>query len=209
MAFYDTSVLLDFFDPDSISERTLDAEEVIFRFGDPVSRIYFVVQGEVQAVNYLENGQLVVFYRARAGQALGEESMHLENHHYTGIVGLPDTVVRSVSKDSLKEVLLHQPKALSILNSCLAYRYADALMYRELLSERSATKRLITWLQWQIRPEKDGSSIKSLYLEGRMGSLGADLGLTKESIYRALKSLEDSGEITRKDGKIYLTLMPK
>lgn len=202
MAFYDTDLLLKYIDTLDITERTFDTDEVIFRLGSPVTKVYFVVTGEVRAEKYLENGNALVFFRARDGQALSEENLYLDNHIYSGVAAVPGTVVRSVSKDKLLEALLRNPRAFQGFISCLVNRYSNSLMHRELLSIRSAEERLLTWLRWL---SSDNKNNKTIHLEGRMGTLGADLGLTRESVYRAFKSLEKSGHIKRDEGVITLT----
>ena len=199
MAFYSNQELAKYFETNEIREQSLDAEEVIFRLGDPVKRIHFVVKGEVRAETYLENGQPIVFFRAKEGQAIAEENLFLPNYLYSAIVSVPDTVIASVSRDQLLSTLHSRPAALDGFVTCLAQRYSDALMTRELVSIRSAEERLLMWLHWQLSRNTPSRTVD---LTGRMGALGADLGLTREAVYRAFKSLEDAGTISRADGVI-------
>jgi CRP-like cAMP-binding protein len=197
MAFYTTEEILDYFKSGSIREHRLDSEEILFRLGEAVQRIYFIKKGEVRAETYLENGKAIVFFRAQEGHALGEENLFLPNYVYSAIVSSPGTVVVSVPRNELLEILYSQKIALDGFISCLAQRYSDALMAREIIAIRSAEERLMTWLQWKANFE--GGS-KTINLTGKMGALGSDLDLSKEAVYRAFKDLEDSGSISRTDG---------
>lgn len=53
------------------------------------------------------------------------------------------------------------------------------------------------WFEWQVNMGK-----WEFHLEGRMGGLGADLGLTRESVYRSLARLEKRKVIERDKGVI-------
>ena len=74
-------------------------------------------------------------------------------------------------------------------------------MYRELIAIKSAEERLMMWLQWQVSQQ---TGRNTLDFEGRMGSISSDLGLSREAVYRAFKSLEDKGKLTRDHGLVTL-----
>ena len=57
MAFYTTEEILDYFKSGSIREHRLDSEEILFRLGEAVQRIYFIKKGEVRAETYLVSGR--------------------------------------------------------------------------------------------------------------------------------------------------------
>jgi len=198
MAVYDLEFIGQWFSKDQIMERKLQAEEVLFRQNEPANSFFFVVSGEIRTENYLENGQSVVFFRARMGAVLAEENLHFSQYLYSGVATMP-TVVRHVSKVSFLDKLHNERGFSQAISSCLAQRYSEAMMLRELLSVKSAKDRLMMWLQWQ-----DCHGTKEVDLDRRMGSIAPDLGLTQESVYRAFKRLEQSGKIRRHSGRIEL-----
>lgn len=199
MALYEIELLLEHFEAHEVRKQSLKAEEILFRFGEPIDRIFFILDGEVRAETYDQEGQPIVFFRASKGQALSEESLYLSHYLYSAIGSSPETTLVSVPKNRLHASLSSNPKAFDHFVSCLAQRYSDALISRELIGIRSADIRLLTWLNWKINRS---TSPNTLDLSGRMGALSGDLGLSREAVYRAFKSLEDSGSITRNKGVI-------
>lgn len=202
MAIYDIQNLRDYFEKDELVDRKLAAEEVLFHQGASTRSIHFVVHGEIRVETYLEDGRSIVFYRVQDGGALGEESLHFPEYLYTGVASV-ETTIRSISKTDFLERMQTNAKFSHALSSCLAQRYAHALMLRELISIKAAEDRLLTWLHWQSTQGED-----SLDFKGRMGTLGPELGLSKESIYRAFARLKESGEIVIEDGRVALLKSP-
>lgn len=189
------SLLAAFTDADVISRR-YEAGEVIFREGAPTSRIYFVIEGEARALRYLSNGQELVFFRARNGAALAEVGLFMKEHPFTAVASV-DSVIASVQRERLREVLRSHPGLADRFFFCVAWRYTEAMMLRELTAVRSSDERLLMWLRWQASLEGN-----ILDFEGRMGSIGSEIGLTRESVYRSLARLEKKGFIKRGRGMV-------
>ena len=198
MAIYDSGILESHFLPEEISQRNFSAGETVFHQGAVAQMIYFVVSGEVRVETYLEDGRSIVFYRARAGAALCEENPLLPQSLYTGLASV-DSVLRGVSRTTMIVKMRQSWEFAQALNQCLAQRYASALMARELIAVKSAEDRLLMWLHWQST-----WGATPVDLEGRMGSIGPDLSLSRESIYRAFARLEQEGKIRREGGHIIL-----
>lgn len=168
----------------------------MFQEGAPVSHVYFVLEGEVRVLRYLLNGQELVFFRARSGAALSEAGVFVNKHPYTAVATV-DSHLALIQKTRLLKLLYSNPSFTEQFFFCMTWRYTEALMLRELLSIRSADERLLMWFQWQANMGND-----VLDLEGRMGGLGAELGLTRESVYRSLASLEKRKFIERQHGVV-------
>ncbi len=195
MPVYEYDKVLDKLDA---REVTYQKDDVLFQKDSLVKKVYFVTSGEVRTESYLENGSSVVYFRVRKGEILSEESLFLSKHLYTAIATQDRTAVRVISKPLLKEKIENDSSVRGCLMSCLAGRYEDSLMNRELLSIRSAEERLYVWLNWYAQK---GLSLGKL--TGRIGSIAPDLGLTPESVYRALTKLEEANRIVRIDGEIH------
>lgn len=198
MAIYELNSILRFFRADQISERTLEPEEVLFHQADEAQSIFFVLRGEIRAETYLADGKTIVFFRAKEGSALTEEMLFLDRYLYTAVASVSSTV-RMIPKVEFLDKFRREPKFSEALLCCLAERYSEALMARELIGIKFAEDRLLIWLGW--RAGIDGRTID---LTGTMGSISAELGLTRESIYRSFAKLEEQGKLTRDRGKITL-----
>lgn len=198
MSAYNLRTLLSSFPKAEVLSRKVKAGATVFQEGSPTSRIYFVIEGEIRALRYLSSGQELVFFRARTGAALGEAGAFLEEHPFTAIATV-DSVLVSMQKERLLEAFRSQPQLADQFFSCMALRYTEALMMRELSTVRSADERLMMWFQWQASLGDD-----VMDFEGRMGGIGAELGLTRESIYRSLARLEKQGLIKRERGSVHV-----
>lgn len=196
MSSYNVNSLLAQFDRNDLIRKEFKAGETVFRDGEPVAHLYFVTEGGVRAERNLANGQPLVFFRAMGGSVLSEATLFLEKHPYTCVATVDSRLVL-VRKERLIEYARRDWKFMQQLFSCITTRYTDALLFRELSGIRSADERLQMWFEWQVSMGE-----REFHLEGRMGSLGEDLGLTRESVYRSLARLEKRKFITRQNGVI-------
>lgn len=196
MFTYNLDKLLAPFAERDLVHKQFNAEDVVFRDGESVSHIYFVADGEIRVERYLSTGQPLVLFRATNNSSLSEVELFVEKHSYTAIATVTSRLVL-VKKKSLLDHIRRDQSFLERLFFCMAWRYNEALMLRELSSVRSAEERLLMWFEWQANMSK-----WEFHLEGRMGGLGADLGLTRESVYRALARLEKRKFIARDKGFI-------
>ena len=194
MSTYNINNLFALFGKSDLVSRDFKAGDFVFRDNTEVSHIYFVRSGEIRVQRNLSNGQELVFFRVKEGSAVDEMALFLTKHPYTAVASVDSTLLLA-QKPRMLELLRSKPTFMEQFFGCLASRYTESLMLRELASLRSADDRILMWLEWRaIMGERE------LDLAGRMGGLGAELGLTRESVYRSLARLEKRRLIKRKDG---------
>ncbi len=196
MSVYNINTLLTRLNKTDIVEKHFSAGDVVFREGREASHLYFVLQGEVRVERYSQNGQPLVFFRAMGGSALHEAGLFVDKHPYTAIA-ITDSKLVLVQKKRLLELMQRDWTFAKQFFHCMVWRYTEALMLREFSSIRSADERLRMWFEWQVSMGQ-----REFDLEGRMGGLGADLGLTRESVYRSLARLEKGKFLKREHGRI-------
>lgn len=184
-----------------LQPRRLDQGQNLFEQGNPVNAIYFVEEGEIIAECFLANGETLTLFRAVANQTVGEEALFFPKRLYSATAVQP-TRLLFAKKSLVLERLEASPEFRANVTHCLAERYLDCLMHREFLRIKNADQRILCWLNW-MQDKIPGD----LDLSGRMGTIGAELGLTREWVYRALAKLERKGTIKRSDGLI--SLAPK
>lgn len=102
----------------------------------------------------------IVFYRVQSGGALSEENLFLPAHLNAG-VSSDKTVIRSITKINFLERLRSNPKFSQSLTSCLAERYAHALMLRELIGIKTAEDRLKKELESSSLSDRDREKKRS------------------------------------------------
>ena len=160
--------------------------------------VYFEDSGKVKAETYPEVGKALVLYYAVGGMAVAEEHIFLEHYGYSAIVE-EDADIRYLKKSDFQKRLNKNPEYADMFMKCLCSRYYDLRVLCNLLTIRRADDRIHGYLKW--RALRDGPVID---LQGRLGLQGEMLGLTKESVYRAIARLEKSGIISRENGKMTL-----
>lgn len=196
MATYNLATLLGQFNKDDLIQKRVESEDVVFHEGAKTTHVYFVIAGEVRLERYLTNGRNLVFFRAMGGAALSEVGLFLDRHPYTAVATVESQLVM-VRKELMVELIRRDWKVMERFFFCMASRYMEALISRELSGIRSADERLRMWFEWQVSMGE-----REFHLEGRMGTLGEDLGLARESVYRSLARLEKLKFIERDNGII-------
>jgi len=64
----------------ALAVRAVKKGDVLFRNGDPVGAIYFVMSGEMKAARYLPDGAEVVMMRAGPGEFFAESALAAERY---------------------------------------------------------------------------------------------------------------------------------
>ena len=81
----------------------------------------------------------------------------------------------------------------------LAHQLQALRARMELRNVRSARERVLQYLRLRI-----GSDDRSISVDGQLQDIAAEIGMTREVLYRALARLEAEGSIIRTDTTIVL-----
>jgi CRP-like cAMP-binding protein len=71
----------------------------------------------------------------------------------------------------------------------------------ELRNIRSARERIMQYLRLRAGPDDRGRSVR---IEGQLQDIAAEIGMTREALYRTLAALEADGSIARTETAIVL-----
>jgi CRP/FNR family transcriptional regulator len=181
----------------SISVKELAVGEVLFAQSEPVEAVYILESGQVQLVNYTEDGQRIHHYSVRAGESFAEVALFSNHYLCTAIATAPSRVLL-LPKQPYLEVLQSYPDLAVAFMAQLAQRLHESKILLELRSIRSAPKRVLHYLQ--LNMQADGT----VDLGRPMKEVADDLGLTPEALSRALKQLQKQQVIKRNKWKITL-----
>ena len=178
--------------------RTLQAGEFLFRQGDAAMFVFAIERGQLRLERRTFDGRLVPLHLARAGETFAEAALFADRYHCDA-VALTDAVVKALPKAALLVELEHSRGHAPILVHAMA-RQLHALRQRlELRNVRSARERVL--LALELRATDDS---RTVVLEGPLQDFAADLGLTREALYRTLARLHASGQIVRDGSQITL-----
>jgi CRP/FNR family transcriptional regulator, dissimilatory nitrate respiration regulator len=164
--------------------RTLAAGEFLFKQGDSASAIYKIESGRLRLIRRTLDDHLIVLHTARAGELFAEAALFSEVYHCDAVSAAPSRI-RVFPKAALIAALRSDPALSEAFMARLARQVQDLRARIELRNIRSARKRVLQYLQ--LRAGADGRTIA---IEGQLQDIAAEVGLTREALYRALAGLE-------------------
>jgi CRP-like cAMP-binding protein len=193
--------------PDSVkrhvSLRELSPGERLFQQGDAASAIFEIVSGRVRLLRRTIDDHLVALFTARPGDLLAEAALFSDSYHCDGVAAIASSV-RVYPKRPLLAALRKHPALFEAFAARLA-RQLQALRARmELRNIRSARERLLQYLR--LSAEGGGRTVP---IDGHLQDLAADLGLSREALYRTLAALEADGVIERVASGLLLKKAPR
>jgi CRP-like cAMP-binding protein len=185
-------------DPRTLERRALARNEMLFRQGDTITSIYFLEAGRLRLDRRTFDGRTLVLGTTSAGRFFVEAALFAEIFHCDAVATEPSQV-RIYPKSVVLEALHTNPSnALSFLK-LLAHEVIEVRQRMEIMKVRSATDRVLLYLDLNADP--DGHTVD---LKGELQELAGELGLTREAFYRTLASLERAGAIKREGARILL-----
>lgn len=155
--------------------RKLEEGACLFRRGDPVTRLFFVVRGAVDLMRTHDSGQVLRLHRSGAETVLAEASIFSEAYHCDAVAPVAAELI-SVSIAEWKRRLRDDGELAALWTRYLSRQVQDARVRCEMLSLRKVSDRLDLWLassglaknengSWAIVAEEIGVSPEALYRE--------------------------------------------
>jgi CRP-like cAMP-binding protein len=166
----------------------------LFRRGDVVYWLHVVRAGRVHLSRLLETGTEIALAHLTPGEIVAEASIYAPRYHCDAVAELDCRLDRFAIAE-VRAVLEREPKAASAYGAYLARRVMDLRAISEIRSIRRADERLLAWIRLRAVGENFESS-------GNWTSVAREIGLTSESIYRALAKLEHSRRIARRGSRV-------
>jgi CRP-like cAMP-binding protein len=157
------------------ARRTLAPGETLFRTGDRPSRVYRVSQGLIALRRVTADGTELQLQTATAGDILAEASVYSDRYHCDA-VALSQSEILEANKTDFRHTLATAPELAEAWSARLAHAVQDARMRAELRTLRTVRERLDGWL----------SANASLPPKGRWQDLAAELGVSREALYREI-----------------------
>jgi len=152
---------------------SLDRGETLFFAGDRVRLIYLVAAGRVDLVRHTDAGARMVLQRVTPGQVLAEASAYSKTYHCDGFAE-EVSEVRGIPVADFRARLDGDAAASGAWAAYLANDLQKARMHAEIRTLRTVGERLDAWM----------GTGQSLPPRGRWQDLAAELGVSRESLYR-------------------------
>ena len=171
--------------------------DYLFRQGDPVRFIVFVVEGELKASRYLQDGSECVMVRGRRGEMFAESSLADSQYRCDGVaVSAANLVLLPV--DALRAALGGEGSLAYDLCVALARQGRKQCSRQERLRLKRARDRVLHFLACE------GGAAGVVRWPAHLSELAAELGLERETLYRTLAGLETQGLLLRTDSELRL-----
>ena len=171
--------------------RVLAAGELLFRQGDRAAAIYRVESGRLRLTRRTVDDHLVILHTARRGEFFAEASLFADSYHCDAAAAAPSSV-RVYPKEVVMGSLRTDPALAEAFMAGLARQLQELRARMELRNIRSARDRVLQYLR--LRAGADGRDIA---IEGQLQDIAAEIGITREALYRTLAGLEAEGHLAR------------
>ncbi len=179
-------------------DKEVSRGDLLFRTGQPVTRLYLLASGEIHLVRPLSHGSILTIHRTLPGCLVAEASLYAANYHCDALA-LRDSQLFGYDRQRVLQQLRSHPDFAERLSAHLAGEVLALRTKLELAHIQSADERLLTWIQLQLAPQS-----ATLIIDRPLKSIASELGLAHETLYRSLKHLEDRQRIRRESGKIII-----
>lgn len=177
-----------------VTERSLAAGDRLFRRGDPVLSMFYVLDGEIRLARYAPGGGEAVLQRARQG-FVAEASLDQTAYHCDAVASV-DARVSAIPVEAMRAALA-DPGVRRIWLRHLNRELRRARASCERLMLRSAADRITHYIETE---GEDGA----IALTRSKKEWAAELGLTHEALYRALSRMAAAGRIETAGPRIAL-----
>lgn len=175
----------------------LPTGQYLFRCGEPVERLHWILRGELLAVRQTPSGQEAVITRGRAGEFFAEASLFTPNYTCEAVARKP-CVLLCIPAHDLKSALASNSEfsGLFLRSTVMALRRQCSRIER--LRIHGAADRIEHFLSCETA--SDGWSQLGMPLS----EWAIDLGLEPATLYRTLRTLEDKGRLVRNGHRMRL-----
>lgn len=192
----DRASLPDFF-PEALVDQarvlTLERGEVLFKMGQPVHNVIFVLKGQVKAVRTDPEGTECVMLRAGMGEFFAESSLITMSYACDGIAMKPSRLAL-MPVDAVQTAMSSEGAFAGAMFGLIAAQARKQCSRQERLRLKKARDRVIHYLACETPP---GGQVE---LKVPMKEWACELGLEPETLYRTLADLQSEGRVSR-DGK--------
>lgn len=186
--------LFDQLPADAVIERRIAGGGVVFRQGSKTGGLWFVHQGRVDLQRVTDAGHPVLIHRAGPNEMFAEASLFSERYHCTAI-SVGESIVTQMNRASVLEAMRTDPEFAISMSAMLARQVQAYRRLIEILSIRKAEDRVFE----AAAQDMLGSDLKAF---------SARIGLTHETVYRALARLTEQGRMIKSARGVYAVCRP-
>ena len=158
-------------------EKTIESGRAVFRLGDPVRLMYYIVKGQIDLLRHTRSGSVLTLNRTVPGNVLAEASLYSKLYHCDGVAS-STSILRTLPVSEFRKKLRDSPDAAEKWTAHLARELQSARVLSEIRSLKTVAERLDAWL----------GERNALPPKGRIQDVAHILGVSREALYRELAS---------------------
>lgn len=178
----------------SATRVTLAGGQALFKQGDPVGDIFYVLRGEMLALRHLPDGTEAVMQRARSGEFFAQAAMQLSHHACNARAATASELVRLPVRQ-LAQALATDARFAWTFPARLACDLRRQCTRVERLLMKLGRDRVLHYLVCEGSPADQGLSI---------ADLAEEVGLDPCTVSRLIAELRASGELVGRGRHIQL-----
>jgi CRP/FNR family transcriptional regulator, dissimilatory nitrate respiration regulator len=194
----ETDDLWRWWEQEATRRRSLDKGAALFFRGDAVDSMFRVESGQVRLERRTIDGKLLVLSVSGPGDLVAEGSL-FASHYHCDASAIGEASVSLCAKPALLAAMAQAPAVGLDFGRLVARQLQAVRLQLELRNVRSAEERILLYLEMHADPAS-----RRLALAGPLQDIAAEIGLTREALYRALARLERDGAIRRETEAIAL-----
>jgi CRP/FNR family cyclic AMP-dependent transcriptional regulator len=175
---------------------SFEADEVIFREGQPCLGLYIIVSGRVKIFKYSHSGREMIINVCEPGDSFNEVPVFDRLDNPVNVGAVLDTRVWLIDAEALRQVVVNHPEAAQKIIINLSQNLRMLVKKIAELTFYPVTARLARLL-YDLPPEQLSGAERFT-----QDDLASRVGTVREVVARALKELENSGAIEIQRGKI-------
>lgn len=176
----------------AVVHHDLSTGETLFQQGDPASSFFIVETGRIKLVRYTSDDKVVTFQVAEQGNSLGEIALFSEIYPCSAVAEVASRAI-AYPKEPLLSTIRSNPELAEDFMAMLVQKIQDLKLRIELRDIRAAHERLLRYLRYLAQSNEQSI----VNVDRPFKEIAADLGLTPETLSRALARLEREGKIAR------------
>ncbi|NET31579.1 MAG: Crp/Fnr family transcriptional regulator [Cyanothece sp. SIO1E1] len=172
--------------------RDLAAGQKLFQQGDPAVALFMVKTGRLKVVRHIDRHKMTTLQVARPNDTMGEAALFSSVHFCAAVAEITSQVI-VYPKQALFAALRQYPGLAETLMVLMVKKIQSLKLLLELRDVRTAHERVLRYLSYLAQP----GDPRVVSFDRPLKDIAGELGLTPETLSRALSRLEQEGAITR------------
>lgn len=183
----------------AVRKANYQSREVLFREGDPVTRLFELRSGQVKLTTSLPDGREQILRLGVPGHLLGFESIDNDVYEYTAEAVSPVQTC-AINQQDIKKVIVENPGVLIRIAKRLRQELEQAEEMIRILGMKKSEERVASFLLSLVTDQSDLSGNLPLYLSRH--EIAKLLGLTTETVSRVMTKFQREALIVSPRGSV-------